>query len=117
MALDSKALVQHSWLRFGDLPPASSQTEATFAVTREAIGYVRNRQRILAHKPNVLTTVSALGDAIVRDTGGTLSPKERELIALVVSAENRCEACVFANGAALRGHSGAPEWVATNRGE
>jgi uncharacterized peroxidase-related enzyme len=41
-----------------------------------------------------------------------LAPRERELIALVVSVENRCEACVFAHAAALRGYSGDAEWVA-----
>jgi len=113
MALDAATSVQPSWLRFADPPPVSSETEAIFAATREAVGYVRNQQRVLAHKPRALAAVTALGNAVVRDGEGVLTPRERELIALVVSVENRCEACVFAHAAALRGHSGDPEWVAT----
>jgi uncharacterized peroxidase-related enzyme len=67
----------------------------------------------LAHKPAILASVTALGDTVVRDSNGALTPRERELIALVVSVENRCEACVFGHAAALRGQSGDPEWVAT----
>jgi uncharacterized peroxidase-related enzyme len=50
---------------------------------------------------------------VVRDSEGALSPRERELIALVVSVENRCEACVFGHAAALRQITGDAEWVAT----
>ncbi len=113
MALDAATLPPASWLRLGDTPPASPHTEAIFAATRDAIGYVRHQQRVLAHKPGVLAAVTALGDAIVRDADGVLSLRERELIALVVSAENRCEPCVFGHAAALRGQSGDAEWVAT----
>jgi uncharacterized peroxidase-related enzyme len=102
-----------SWLRIEEPPPASSQTDAILAAARDAIGYVRNQQHVLAHRPRVLAAVGALGDAVVRDAEGVLSLMERELMALVVSAENRCEACVFAHAAALRGYSGDAEWVAT----
>jgi uncharacterized peroxidase-related enzyme len=101
-----------SWLALGE-PPDLPQTAAILAATRHKLGYVRHQQVVLAHKPAVLAAVTALGDAIVRDTGGVLSPRERELMALVVSAHNRCEACVFSHAAALRGYSGDPEWVAT----
>jgi len=113
MALDATATDAPSWLRFPGAPPASTQTDAIFAATREKLGYVRHQQEVLAHKPAILAGVAALGDAVVRDPSGALSPRERELIALVVSVENRCEACVFGHAAALRGHSGDPEWVAT----
>jgi uncharacterized peroxidase-related enzyme len=113
MALDAATLPPASWLRLGDTPPASPHTEAIFAATRDAIGYVRHQQRVLAHKPGLLAAVTALGDAIVRDADGVLSPREPEVIALVVSAENRCEPCVFGHAAALRGQSGDAEWVAT----
>jgi uncharacterized peroxidase-related enzyme len=102
-----------SWLRFAADPPASAQTAAIFAATRDKLGYVRHQQEVLAQKPSLLAAVTALGDAVVRDPDSALSPLERELIALVVSVENRCEACVFGHAAALRQHSGDPEWVAT----
>jgi uncharacterized peroxidase-related enzyme len=101
-----------SWLRLLGAP-GGSDVAAIFAATEAKLGYVRNQQRVLAHKPTVLAALNALGDAVVRDSDGALSPRERELIALVVSVENRCEACVFAHAAALRQLSGDPEWVAT----
>ncbi len=101
-----------SWLRLG-APPHDDRTEAIFAATRAKLGYVRHQQEVLAHKPALLAAVTTLGDVVVRDPAGALTPRERELMALVVSAENRCEACVFSHAAALRGHSGDGEWVAT----
>jgi uncharacterized peroxidase-related enzyme len=113
MSHDTATAEQPSWLRFAEPPPASAPTEAIFAATREKIGYVRHQQQVLAQKPALLAAVTALGDAVVRDPQGALSPRERELIALVVSVENRCEACVFGHAAALRQHSGDGAWVAT----
>jgi uncharacterized peroxidase-related enzyme len=112
MPLDAPVSADASWI---SLPAAAlvPDTAAVLAVTEAKLGYVRNQQRVLAHKPAILTALTALGDAVVRDEAGALTPRERELIALVVSVENRCEACVFAHAAALRGHSGDTEWVAT----
>lgn len=47
-------------------------------------------------------TRQAYSDAIMLDPAGELAPRERELIALVVSAENRCEVCVLGHAAQLR---------------
>ena len=113
MALDALPAATHSWLNLPEAAPTHPQVLAIFAETKTKIGYIRNQQRVLSHKPGVLTALTALGDAVVRDPAGELSPRERELIALVVSVENRCEACVFGHAAALRGHSGNAEWVAT----
>ena len=112
MPLDAQRSADISWV---SLPPAAPGPEsaAILAATQAKLGYVRNQQHVLAHKPAILAALTALGDAVVRDETGVLSPRERELIALVVSAENRCEACVFAHAAALRGYSGDAEWVAT----
>ena len=101
-----------SWLDL-DAPEVSEATAAILDRTRAALGYVRNQQHVLTHKPAILAAVGALGDAVVRDQDGVLTPRERELMALVVSAENRCEACVFAHGAALRGLGADAEWVDT----
>lgn len=100
-----------SWL---DLPPAPPHpaVEEIFAATRAKLGYVRNQQRVLAGKPAILAALGALGDAVVRDPVSQLTPRERELIALVVSSENRCDACVFAHAAALRAQGAPAEWVA-----
>ncbi|CAH2603181.1 Peroxidase-related enzyme [Rhodovastum atsumiense] len=101
-----------SWL---DLPVTVDHptVREVFAATSAKIGYVRHQQHVLSAKPTVLAALTALGDAVVRDPDGVLSPREREVIALVVSAENRCDACVFAHAAALRGQGAAAEWVDT----
>ena len=111
--MDAPVAAAPSWLQFPAAPPHSADTDRILAATREKLGYVRHQQEVLAHKPALLAGVSALGDAVVRDPQGALTPRERELMALVVSAENRCEACVFGHAAALRNHSGDPEWVST----
>jgi hypothetical protein len=48
MALDAATPPPPSWLRFGGPPPVSPQTDAIFAATRGAVGYVRHQQRVLA---------------------------------------------------------------------
>jgi uncharacterized peroxidase-related enzyme len=113
MALDAVTTEAPSWLRLPEPAPATPQTDAILAATQAKLGYVRNQQRVLAHKPAVLAAIAALGDGVVRDDAGILTARERELIALVVSVENRCEPCVFGHAAALRGLSGDAEWVAT----
>jgi len=113
MALNGRSAAGLSWLQLHVAPPSSAQTDAIFAATRERLGYVRNQQRVLAHKPALLVAVTGLGDTVVRDEQGALSARERELIALVVSVENRCEPCVFGHAAALRALDAEPEWVAT----
>ncbi|HEX3350928.1 MAG TPA: peroxidase-related enzyme [Acetobacteraceae bacterium] len=112
MALDTLPAAAESWLRIAETPPADARTDAIFAATQAKLGYIRGQQRALAHRPDILAAVDALGNAVVRPPSGELSPRERELMALVVSAENRCEACVFAHEAALRGMGGDAEWAA-----
>ena len=78
MALDTTAnTTSPSWLRLPDPAPSTPETEVIFSATQEKIGYVRNQQRVLAHKPAVLAAVTALDDAVVRDPLGALSPRAR----------------------------------------
>lgn len=100
-----------SWL---DLPPAppTPELDALFDRTREKLGYVRHSQRATAHRPALTLAQDALSRAVNGDAPGGLSRRERELLALVVSAENRCIPCVFGHAAALREASGDPAWVA-----
>lgn len=101
-----------SWL---DLPPARRITpalEATFAAVRGRMGYLRNDLIALAHRPEHVVARQAYSDAIMLDPEGQLAPRERELIALVVSAENRCEVCVLGHAAQLRKLTADPFLVA-----
>jgi uncharacterized peroxidase-related enzyme len=99
-----------SWLKLGALR-ADAAAKAVFAQTEERIGYVRTTQRLLAHKPALLLAQEGLSRAVMRDPDGSLSDRERELIALVVSSENRCQPCVFGHAAELRRITGDALWV------
>lgn len=105
--LDDKVV---SWLRLGP-PPALPETLALFERSTERLGYVRNTQYVLAQIPALLQAQDALSRSLTVEFEDGLSHKERELIALVVSVENRCEPCVFGHAAKLREITGDPLWV------
>jgi uncharacterized peroxidase-related enzyme len=101
-----------SWLRLPP-PPAVDSNTVLFDRSRENLGYVRNMQYILAQHPAVLEAQDALSRALTVAFEEGLSGKERELIALVVSVQNRCEPCVWGHAAKLRQITGDPLWVGT----
>jgi uncharacterized peroxidase-related enzyme len=90
-----------SWLR---LPPATpdAAVQALLDRTCAKLGYIRHGQAALLHRPAVVLAQDALSQAVNHDAESGLSRTERELIALVVSSENRCQPCVLAHAAALR---------------
>jgi uncharacterized peroxidase-related enzyme len=100
-----------SWL---DLAPAPDSPEITAALdrTRARLGYVRNGQTALLHRPGLVLAIDQLSVAATQNPDSGLSRKERELIALVVSIENKCQPCIFSHAAALRGITADPLWVA-----
>jgi uncharacterized peroxidase-related enzyme len=99
-----------SWLR---LPPAApdAAAQALLERTRARLGYVRHGQTALLHRPALVLAQDALSQAVNHDPDSGLSRTERELIALVVSSENRCQPCVLAHAAALRELTGDAFWV------
>ncbi len=89
--------------RFGEpdeneLPP---DIAAVYAKHRARIGFVPNVFRAYAKRPEHFRAFLAYHDVLMRGDGG-LSRAEREAIVVAVSAENRCQYCVTAHGAALR---------------
>ncbi|MBB3770034.1 putative peroxidase-related enzyme [Angulomicrobium tetraedrale] len=99
-----------SWLDL-PAPTATPETDALFADSLEKRGYIRNTQYVLAQIPALLLAQDALSRSLTVDFDSGLSGKERELIALVVSVDNRCEPCVFGHAAKLRQITGDPLWV------
>jgi uncharacterized peroxidase-related enzyme len=92
-----------------DLPPAPLDEEiaAYFDKCREKIGFVPNVLTAYAHDLAKLKAFMALyNDTMLAPSG--LSKLEREMIAVVVSAINRCFYCLVAHGAAVRQLSGDP---------
>ena len=91
-------------LRKGDL---SDGMRDYFAKCDEKIGFVPNVLRAYAHDNAKLEAFAAFYNDLMLGPSG-LSKLEREMIAVVVSSQNRCYYCLAAHGAAVRQLSGDP---------
>ena len=86
------------------LPPA---TQKYFDICQDKLGMVPNVLRAYAFDVAKLDAFTALyNDLMLAESG--LSKLEREMIAVVVSAINKCFYCLTAHGAAVRQLSGDP---------
>jgi uncharacterized peroxidase-related enzyme len=85
----------------------SAEMEAYFAKCDEKLGFVPNVLAAYAHDNAKLEAFAALYNDLMLAPSG-LSKLEREMIAVVVSSENRCYYCLTAHGAAVRQLSGDP---------
>ncbi|MEM8848557.1 MAG: peroxidase-related enzyme [Pseudomonadota bacterium] len=102
-----------------DLPqmdPLPAETQRYFDICVEKLGFVPNVLRAYAFDKAKLDAFTALyNDLMLGDSN--LTKLEREMIAVAVSAENRCFYCLVAHGAAVRQLSGDPalgEMIAMN---
>ena len=93
-----------------DLPmvdPLPAPTQKYFDICQEKLGMVPNVLQAHAFDIDKLNAFTALyNDLMLGDSG--LSKLEREMVAVVVSATNRCHYCLVAHGAAVRQLSGDP---------
>ena len=90
-----------AWL---SVPPADSLPEAVatqIGPVAQKIGFVPNVARLLAISPDHFTGWWRYFDELMRGPSG-LSKTQREMIAVVISAEARCPYCEAAHAAALR---------------
>lgn len=78
-----------------------------FAICQEKLGMVPNVLRSYAVAPERLRAFIAMYNDLMLSESG-LSKLEREMIATVVSSENKCFYCVVAHGAGVRELSGDP---------
>ncbi len=93
-----------------NLPPVDPLPEATqayFDKCVEKLGIVPNVLRAYAFDIAKLDAFAAMYNELMLAESG-LSKLEREMIAVAVSAENRCHYCLVAHGAAVRVLSGDP---------
>jgi uncharacterized peroxidase-related enzyme len=92
-----------------DLPRAelSPAMAAYFAKCEEKLGFVPNVLKAYAHDNAKLEVFAAFYNDLMLAPSG-LSKLEREMIAVAVSALNRCFYCLVAHGAAVRQLSGDP---------
>lgn len=92
-----------------DLPqaPLPPETQRYFDICVEKLGFVPNVLRAYAFDIDKLNAFTAFYNDLMLAPSG-LSKLEREMIAVVVSAHNRCFYCLVAHGAAVRHLSGDP---------
>jgi uncharacterized peroxidase-related enzyme len=87
--------------------PLSPEMEAYFAKCRDKLGFVPNvLQAYTFDMAKLSAFVGMYNDLMLAPSG--LSKLEREMIAVAVSAHNRCYYCLVAHGAAVRQLSGDP---------
>ncbi|WP_323769631.1 peroxidase-related enzyme [Antarctobacter sp.] len=88
--------------------PLPDATQKYFDICQEKLGMVPNVLRAYAFDIAKLDSFTAMyNELMLADSG--LSKLEREMIAVVVSAVNRCFYCLTAHGAAVRELSGDPK--------
>ena len=92
-----------------DLPgaPLPPEMAAYFAKCEEKLGFVPNVLKAYAFDGAKLAAFVAMYNDLMLAPSG-LSKLEREMIAVAVSAHNRCYYCLVAHGAAVRQLSGDP---------
>jgi uncharacterized peroxidase-related enzyme len=88
----------------GTLSPAM---QAYFQKCQEKLGFVPNVLLAYAFDNAKLEAFAAFYNDLMLAPSG-LSKLEREMIAVVVSSQNRCYYCLTAHGAAVRTYSGDP---------
>jgi uncharacterized peroxidase-related enzyme len=92
-----------------DLKPAelTPAMRAYFDKCMEKLGFIPNVLRAYAFDmPKLEAFIAMYNDLMLAPSG--LTKLEREMIAVAVSAENRCYYCLAAHGAAVRGLSDDP---------
>jgi uncharacterized peroxidase-related enzyme len=85
----------------------SPDMAAYFAKCEEKLGFVPNVLKAYAFDMTKLSAFVAMYNDLMLAPSG-LSKLEREMIAVAVSAHNRCYYCLVAHGAAVRQLSGDP---------
>ena len=93
-----------------DLPlpdPLPEDVAELFAKCQAKLGLIPNVLLAYAHRPEKLRAFSAMYNDLMLGPSG-LSKLEREMIAVTVSAHNRCWYCQVAHGAQVRALSGDP---------
>jgi uncharacterized peroxidase-related enzyme len=92
-----------TWIEVVDEGEASGELKAVYERIKGARGKLSNIMQVQSLNPKAMAAHLELYMALLFDRSG-LSRAERELIAVVVSAANRCEYCVSHHAAALRAY-------------
>lgn len=77
-----------AWIKTVSEPEAAGELKAIYDASRKLYGFVPNIRKALSLNPTALRAYTQLSGAVYH--GGALPAEEREMIATVVSAANRC---------------------------
>ena len=92
-----------SWLRIDNLTKPAPVIAAMWEESQKRLGYVREFLK-MPFEPDRLSLFQGYVNRLMRSDDCLLSGLERELIALVVSLENRCEACIITHAGAVEAY-------------
>ena len=92
-----------SWLRLDNVTKPAPKIAAMWEESQKRLGYVREFLK-MPFEPDRLALFQGYVNRLMRSDDCKLSGRQRELIALVVSLENRCEACIITHAGALEAH-------------
>ncbi len=96
-----------SWLRVPADDEVPAEVRERWQEPLSRLGFVPNVLRVFALRPRHLLLWQDYYDEVLRGESG-LSKAQREMIAVVVSAHNRCHYCLVSHSAALRKLTGDP---------
>ena len=112
----AKATETITWLGVPAEEHVPAEARALWDKPIEKLGFVPNVLRVMALRPQHLVKWWAYMQELMTGQSG-LTKAQREMIAVVVSVENRCHYCVVSHAAALRKLTGDPvlsDQIATN---
>ena len=95
-------------LKDADLGALEDDLQAYFAKCEEKLGLIPNVLKSYALRPEKLRNFAKFYNELMLGESG-LTKLEREMIAVTVSAANRCYYCLVAHGQAVRALSGDPQ--------
>jgi uncharacterized peroxidase-related enzyme len=93
---------QPAWLRVPERTEVPQEVETLFQKFEHKVGFVPNVAKVFSLTPEHFMRWFHYYDFLLRNEQSPLSRKEREMIALVVSSENKCEYCLASHSAYLR---------------
>ena len=99
-----------SWLRIDNVADPAPVIRAMWDESQKRLGYVREFLK-LPFEPERLALFQGYVNRLMRSDDCLLTGQERELVALVVSLENRCEACIITHAGALQAHGMAKRTI------
>lgn len=69
---------------------AQGELKAIYDSSLQTLGWIPNVRAVNSLRPRILKTLNAHVDSVMRSDSG-VSPAERQMVATVVSAVNRCQ--------------------------